>query len=84
MRFAFTATGGPIPTTDGHLHRHEFVFWEARDGTTLVIGRTDPIPSRMVRLLMPLVSRYAMRHRLRTIESLRPRLEALGPEGSKP
>lgn len=82
VRFAFTATGGPIPTTEGHLHRHEFMFREERGGTTLVVRRTDPIPSRMVRLLLPLITRYALRHRLRTIDNLRQRLEGLGREGS--
>jgi hypothetical protein len=77
-RFAFTATGGPIRTTEGHLHRHEFLFSEERGGTRLLVRRTDPIPSRMVRLLAPLITRYALRIRLRTVENLRQRLEGLG------
>ncbi len=80
-RFAFTATGGPIPTTDGHLHVHEFTFSEERGGTRLVVRRTDPIPSRTVRLFLPLISRYALRLRLRTIENLRQCLEGLGQAG---
>lgn len=78
-RFAFTATGGPIPTTEGHLHRHEFAFGDEGGGTRVVVRRTDPIPNRAVRLLAPLITRYALRHRLRTIERLRQRLEGLDP-----
>lgn len=77
-RFVFTATGGPVPTTEGHLHVHEFTFSEERGGTRVLVRRTDPIPSRLVRLLLPLISRYALRVRLRTMESLRQRLEGLG------
>jgi ligand-binding SRPBCC domain-containing protein len=80
-RFAFTATGGPIRTTEGHLHRHEFTFSEERGGTRLLVRRTDPIPSRTVRLLAPLITRYALRLRRRTIENLRQRLEGLGQPG---
>jgi hypothetical protein len=80
--FAFTATGGPIRTTEGRLHRHEFMFSEERGGTRLLVRRTDPIPSRAVRLLAPLITRYALRVRLRTIENLRQRLEDIGRPGS--
>ena len=76
-RFAFTATGGPVPTTEGHLHRHEFLLGEERGGTRLVVRRTNPFPGRAARLLSPLIIRYAMRVRLRTIERLRQQLEGL-------
>lgn len=81
-RFAFTATGGPVPATEDHLHRHEFLFSAERGGTRLVARRANPIPNRAVRLLAPLITRYALRLRLRTIENLRQRLERLGPQGS--
>jgi ligand-binding SRPBCC domain-containing protein len=74
-RFAFTATGGPIPATEDHLHRHEFMFSEERGGTRLLVRRTNPIPGRAIRLLLPLITRYALRVRFRTIEKLRQRLE---------
>jgi uncharacterized protein YndB with AHSA1/START domain len=74
---AFTATGGPIPTTEGHLHRHEFEFAVERAGTRLTVRRTDPIPNRAVQLLAPLITRFALRLRVRTIERLRERLEQL-------
>lgn len=77
-RFAFTATAGPMNTTDGAPHHHEFTFSEERGGTRLLVQRTDPIPSRRVRLLLPLITRYALRVRLRTIENLRQQLEGLG------
>lgn len=77
-RFGFTATGGPIPTTEGHLHRHEFELSPEKGGSRLVVRRADPIPNRLVGVLLPLISRYALRHRMRTIERLRQRLDALG------
>lgn len=80
-RFAFTATGGPIPTVGDRLHRHEFLFSEERGGTRLEVRRANPIPNRTTRLLLPLVTRYALRVRFRTIENLRRRLEDLGPAG---
>jgi ligand-binding SRPBCC domain-containing protein len=80
-RFAFTADGGPIPASAEHLHRHEFTFADEGGGTRVVIRRTNPIPSRLVRLLLPLIAGYALRVRLRTIENLRRRLEALPRAG---
>jgi hypothetical protein len=44
------------------------------------VRRTDPIPSRLVRLLLALISRHALRVRLRTMENLRQRLEGLDPQ----
>ena len=78
-RFAFTATGGPIPATGDRLHRHEFMLTEERGGTRLVARRANPISNRAVRLFAPLITRFALRLRLRTIENLRQRLEDLGP-----
>ena len=80
-RFAFTATGGPIPTVGDRLHRHEFLFREERGGTRLEVRRANPIPNRTTRLLLPLVTRYALRVRFRTIENLRRRLEDLDRAG---
>ncbi|HLO34631.1 MAG TPA: SRPBCC family protein, partial [Candidatus Deferrimicrobium sp.] len=77
-RFGFSATGGPIGTTEGHLHRHEFELSPERGGTRLIVRRTDPVPNPLIRLLLPIVTRFALRLRMRTIERLRQRLDALG------
>ena len=76
-RFAFTATGGPIGTVGDLLHAHEFAI--DRDGacTRLTVSRSDPVPIGPSRILLPLITRFAIRVRLRTIERLRVRLEAM-------
>ncbi len=80
-QFAFTATGGPISATKDHLHRHEFQFSAERGGTRLMVRRANPISNRAVRLFAPMITRWALLLRLRTIENLRQRLEGLGPRG---
>ncbi|TME68528.1 MAG: hypothetical protein E6I49_13840 [Chloroflexi bacterium] len=48
-RFAFTATGGPLGTEEGRLHRHEFLFIPRDGGTAFELRRVDPILSRGLR-----------------------------------
>lgn len=80
-RFAFTAAGGPITAADD-LHRHEILFTPEDSGTRLEYIRTDPLPANwpawVGRAMLPLIWRYARGVRLRTVERLQARLNALG------
>jgi uncharacterized protein YndB with AHSA1/START domain len=85
-RFAFTATGGPLGTEEGRLHRHEFLFVPEGDGTRFTLNRTDPILAhglrfRLIRLASPLFNRFVRGIRGRTVENLKRRLEEL-PKGT--
>jgi uncharacterized protein YndB with AHSA1/START domain len=79
-RFGFTATGGPLGTEPGRLHRHEFVFSPANGGTAFELRRTDPILAhglrfRVIRLLRPIFDRFVRNIRIQTVENLKRRLE---------
>ncbi len=82
QRFEFTATGGPVGAPEGDPHRHEFLFTRESGGTRLEARRWDPIPSTwpswQVRIFTVAVAPILnMPIRLRTIENLRRRLDAL-------
>ncbi len=81
-RFEFTATGGPVGTPEGDPHRHAFLFTPESGGTRLEAQRWDPIPSSwpswQTRIFLVAVAPILnMPIRLRTIENLRTRLDAL-------
>lgn len=85
-RFAFTATGGPLGTEEGRLHRHEFLFIPRDGGTAFELRRVDPILSRglrfrLIRLIAPIFNAYVRGIRVRTVENLVRRLEALPKTG---
>ncbi len=82
-RFEFTATGGPVGAPAADPHRHEFLVTAESGGTRIEVQRWDPVPPNwppwFTRLFVVLVAPYLnMPIRLRTIENLRKRLDALG------
>lgn len=83
--FAFTATGGPLPSPEGDPHRHEFLLTPEDGGTRLELRRCDPAPpswpSWFWHLVGPLVLRSAVGTRIQTVERLRARLGQLPIEG---
>ncbi len=81
-RFEFTATGGPVGTPEGDPHRHEFLFTPESGGTRVEARRWDAIPaswpSWQTRIFLVAVAPILnMPIRLRTIDNLRRRLDAL-------
>jgi Polyketide cyclase / dehydrase and lipid transport len=79
-RFGFSATGGPLGTEPGRLHRHEFVFTAGKGGTDFELRRTDPILAtglrfRVIRLLGPIFNRFVRGIRIQTVDNLKRRLE---------
>lgn len=79
--FAFSATGGPIPSPDGDPHLHEFLLTANNGGTRLELRRRDlgppSWPGWLIRLAGPLILRSTVRVRVQTVERLRTRLEQL-------
>ncbi|HSN07123.1 MAG TPA: SRPBCC family protein [Candidatus Angelobacter sp.] len=82
-RFEFTATGGPIGTTDSMLHRHELLLTATDGGTQIEIRRADPLVGAMMRLVGRPFVRATLGMRLRTVARLTERLtELASAEGS--
>ncbi len=82
QRFEFTATGGPVGAPAGDPHRHDFLLMPESGGTRLEVQRWDPVPpswpSWLINIFVVLVApNLNMPIRLRTIENLRTRLDAL-------
>jgi ligand-binding SRPBCC domain-containing protein len=76
-RFEFTATGGPIGTTEDRLHRHEFLLAPTDGGTLIEIRRADPLLDWKARLVARPLVRATLGMRLRTVARLAERLTEL-------
>ena len=76
-RFEFTATGGPIGTTEDRLHRHEFLLTAGDGGTRIEIRRADPLPDWRFRLVGRPLVRASLGLRVRTATRLAQRLTEL-------
>ena len=76
-RFEFTASGGPLGTTEDRLHRHEFLLTAKDGGTQIEIRRADPLVGALMRLVGRPFVRATLGMRLRTVERLTDRLTEL-------
>ncbi len=76
-RFAFTATGGPIGTTDDRLHRHEFLLTPKDGGTEVEVRRADPLLDWKMRLVGRPLIRATLGMRTRTVARLADQLTDL-------